>query len=93
MIQDFRETLEVTPLSSSDSVSEDVRANAPGMTICQFAKIKQIPWVHHVFLQIEPRRICVCVRKRPLNKQGRPEISNPSLLSITRKFKINSNKD
>uniref|UniRef100_A0A674PDM6 Kinesin-like protein n=1 Tax=Takifugu rubripes TaxID=31033 RepID=A0A674PDM6_TAKRU len=37
MIQDFRETLEVIPLSSNSSV--------------------------------EPRRICVCVRKRPLNKQ------------------------
>ncbi|CAG07645.1 unnamed protein product, partial [Tetraodon nigroviridis] len=37
MIRDFRETLEVTPLSSSE--------------------------------YIEPRRICVCVRKRPLNKQ------------------------
>ncbi|XP_047444455.1 kinesin-like protein KIF2C isoform X2 [Mugil cephalus] len=37
MIQDFRETLEVTPMSASDL--------------------------------IEPRRICVCVRKRPLNKQ------------------------
>uniref|UniRef100_A0A8C8DRQ7 Kinesin-like protein n=1 Tax=Oryzias sinensis TaxID=183150 RepID=A0A8C8DRQ7_9TELE len=34
MIQDFRETLEITPLSA-----------------------------------IEPHRICVCVRKRPLNKQ------------------------
>ncbi|XP_054482949.1 kinesin-like protein KIF2C [Anoplopoma fimbria] len=37
MIQDFRETLEVTPLSTTD--------------------------------HIEPHRICVCVRKRPLNKQ------------------------
>ncbi|XP_056913919.1 kinesin-like protein KIF2C isoform X1 [Takifugu flavidus] len=37
MIQDFRETLEVIPLSSNGSV--------------------------------EPQRICVCVRKRPLNKQ------------------------
>ncbi|XP_029931388.1 kinesin-like protein KIF2C isoform X2 [Myripristis murdjan] len=37
MIQDFRETLEVTPLSASDLV--------------------------------EAHRICVCVRKRPLNKQ------------------------
>uniref|UniRef100_A0A3Q3X9G5 Kinesin-like protein n=1 Tax=Mola mola TaxID=94237 RepID=A0A3Q3X9G5_MOLML len=37
MIQDFRETLELTPLSTTDT--------------------------------IEPRRICVCVRKRPLNKQ------------------------
>ncbi|KAM9349299.1 kinesin-like protein KIF2C [Symphorus nematophorus] len=37
MIQDFRETLEVTPLSTTD--------------------------------HIEPQRICVCVRKRPLNKQ------------------------
>ncbi|XP_070774834.1 kinesin-like protein KIF2C [Enoplosus armatus] len=37
MIQDFRETLEVTPLSAAD--------------------------------HIEPHRICVCVRKRPLNKQ------------------------
>nr|XP_046264056.1 kinesin-like protein KIF2C isoform X2 [Scatophagus argus] len=37
MIQDFRETLEITPLSTTD--------------------------------YIEPRRICVCVRKRPLNKQ------------------------
>ncbi|KAM3603767.1 uncharacterized protein V6R79_001743 [Siganus canaliculatus] len=37
MIQDFRETLEVTPLSTTD--------------------------------HIESRRICVCVRKRPLNKQ------------------------
>ncbi|XP_037643018.1 kinesin-like protein KIF2C isoform X1 [Sebastes umbrosus] len=37
MIQDFRETLEITPLSSAD--------------------------------HIEPHRICVCVRKRPLNKQ------------------------
>lgn len=83
MIQDFRETLEVTPLSSSDSVSEDARANAPGMTICQFAKTKQIPRVRHVFSQIEARRICVCVRKRPLNKQGKLEISNHSLLSIT----------
>ncbi|XP_068197014.1 kinesin-like protein KIF2C isoform X2 [Antennarius striatus] len=37
MIQDFRETLQVTPLLSTD--------------------------------QIEPRKICVCVRKRPFNKQ------------------------
>ncbi|XP_073347394.1 kinesin-like protein KIF2C isoform X2 [Pagrus major] len=37
MIQDFRETLEVTPLSSTD--------------------------------HIEPRKICVCVRKRPLNNK------------------------
>ncbi|KAI3374969.1 hypothetical protein L3Q82_021495, partial [Scortum barcoo] len=37
MIQDFRETLEITPLSATD--------------------------------HIEPQRICVCVRKRPLNKQ------------------------
>ncbi|XP_041848675.1 kinesin-like protein KIF2C isoform X1 [Melanotaenia boesemani] len=37
MIQEFRETLEITPLSSAD--------------------------------EIEPHRICVCVRKRPLNKQ------------------------
>ncbi|XP_029309420.1 kinesin-like protein KIF2C isoform X2 [Cottoperca gobio] len=37
MIQDFRETLEITPLSTTD--------------------------------HIEPHRICVCVRKRPLNKQ------------------------
>uniref|UniRef100_A0A8C4GG54 Kinesin-like protein n=1 Tax=Dicentrarchus labrax TaxID=13489 RepID=A0A8C4GG54_DICLA len=37
MIQDFRETLEVTPLSTTD--------------------------------HIESQRICVCVRKRPLNKQ------------------------
>ncbi|XP_074543857.1 kinesin-like protein KIF2C isoform X2 [Halichoeres trimaculatus] len=37
MIQDFRETLEITPLSTND--------------------------------RIEPQRICVCVRKRPLNKQ------------------------
>uniref|UniRef100_A0A3Q0S2P1 Kinesin-like protein n=1 Tax=Amphilophus citrinellus TaxID=61819 RepID=A0A3Q0S2P1_AMPCI len=37
MIQDFRETLEITPLSATDL--------------------------------IEPQRICVCVRKRPLNKQ------------------------
>ncbi|XP_044075096.1 kinesin-like protein KIF2C isoform X2 [Siniperca chuatsi] len=37
MIQDFRETLEVTPISTTD--------------------------------HIEPHRICVCVRKRPLNKQ------------------------
>uniref|UniRef100_A0A3P9KXE8 Kinesin-like protein n=1 Tax=Oryzias latipes TaxID=8090 RepID=A0A3P9KXE8_ORYLA len=37
MIQDFRETLEITPLSAADL--------------------------------IEPHRICVCVRKRPLNKQ------------------------
>ncbi|XP_042353644.1 kinesin-like protein KIF2C isoform X2 [Plectropomus leopardus] len=37
MIQDFRETLEITPISTAD--------------------------------HIEPHRICVCVRKRPLNKQ------------------------
>ncbi|XP_041658424.1 kinesin-like protein KIF2C isoform X2 [Cheilinus undulatus] len=37
MIQDFRETLEITPISTTD--------------------------------HIEPQRICVCVRKRPLNKQ------------------------
>lgn len=37
MIQDFRETLEIIPLSATD--------------------------------HIEPQRICVCVRKRPLNKQ------------------------
>uniref|UniRef100_UPI0037E8FAEB kinesin-like protein KIF2C n=1 Tax=Semicossyphus pulcher TaxID=241346 RepID=UPI0037E8FAEB len=37
MIQDFRETLEITPVSTTD--------------------------------RIEPQRICVCVRKRPLNKQ------------------------
>ncbi|XP_040000688.1 kinesin-like protein KIF2C isoform X2 [Xiphias gladius] len=37
MIQDFRETLEITPISATDL--------------------------------IEPHRICVCVRKRPLNKQ------------------------
>uniref|UniRef100_A0A7N6FFJ0 Kinesin-like protein n=1 Tax=Anabas testudineus TaxID=64144 RepID=A0A7N6FFJ0_ANATE len=37
MIQDFRETLEIIPISSADLV--------------------------------EPHRICVCVRKRPLNKQ------------------------
>ncbi|XP_041804999.1 kinesin-like protein KIF2C isoform X1 [Chelmon rostratus] len=37
MIQDFRETLEITPISTTE--------------------------------RIEPRRICVCVRKRPLNKQ------------------------
>lgn len=37
MIQEFRETLEITPISSSEVV--------------------------------EPHRICVCVRKRPLNKQ------------------------
>ncbi|KAM9845048.1 kinesin-like protein KIF2C [Aulostomus maculatus] len=37
MIQDFRETLEITPVSTTDL--------------------------------IEPYRICVCVRKRPLNKQ------------------------
>ncbi|KAM4551400.1 kinesin-like protein KIF2C isoform 2-T6 [Odontesthes bonariensis] len=37
MIQDFRESLEITPLSTADL--------------------------------IEPHRICVCVRKRPLNKQ------------------------
>lgn len=37
MIQDFRETLEITPLSATDL--------------------------------IESQRICVCVRKRPLNKQ------------------------
>ncbi|XP_024118209.1 kinesin-like protein KIF2C isoform X1 [Oryzias melastigma] len=37
MIQDFRETLEITPLSSTDL--------------------------------LEAHRICVCVRKRPLNKQ------------------------
>ncbi|XP_008290749.1 kinesin-like protein KIF2C isoform X2 [Stegastes partitus] len=37
MIQDFRETLEITPISACDL--------------------------------IEPHRICVCVRKRPLNKQ------------------------
>ncbi|XP_054623181.1 kinesin-like protein KIF2C isoform X2 [Dunckerocampus dactyliophorus] len=37
MIQDFRETLEVIPISTNDV--------------------------------IEPHRICVCVRKRPLNKQ------------------------
>uniref|UniRef100_A0AAQ5XZQ5 Kinesin-like protein n=1 Tax=Amphiprion ocellaris TaxID=80972 RepID=A0AAQ5XZQ5_AMPOC len=37
MIQEFRETLEITPVSASDL--------------------------------IEPHRICVCVRKRPLNKQ------------------------
>ncbi|XP_038145261.1 kinesin-like protein KIF2C isoform X2 [Cyprinodon tularosa] len=37
MIQDFRETLEITPLSTADKA--------------------------------EPQRICVCVRKRPLNKQ------------------------
>ncbi|KAE8290938.1 Kinesin-like protein KIF2C Mitotic centromere-associated kinesin [Larimichthys crocea] len=37
MIQDFRETLEVTPLSTNN--------------------------------RIEPQKICVCVRKRPLNKQ------------------------
>nr|XP_057924624.1 kinesin-like protein KIF2C isoform X2 [Doryrhamphus excisus] len=37
MIQDFRETLEIIPLSTDDV--------------------------------IEPHRICVCVRKRPLNKQ------------------------
>uniref|UniRef100_A0A3Q1D9L9 Kinesin-like protein n=1 Tax=Amphiprion ocellaris TaxID=80972 RepID=A0A3Q1D9L9_AMPOC len=39
MIQEFRETLEITPVSASDL--------------------------------IEPHRICVCVRKRPLNKQGK----------------------
>ncbi|XP_026169083.1 kinesin-like protein KIF2C isoform X1 [Mastacembelus armatus] len=37
MIQEFRESLEITPVSSTD--------------------------------QIEPHKICVCVRKRPLNKQ------------------------
>ncbi|MEQ2168068.1 Kinesin-like protein kif2c, partial [Goodea atripinnis] len=37
MIQDFRETLEITPLTTTDP--------------------------------IEPYKICVCVRKRPLNKQ------------------------
>ncbi|XP_070701000.1 kinesin-like protein KIF2C [Pempheris klunzingeri] len=37
MIQDFRETLEITPIATTD--------------------------------QIEPHRICVCVRKRPLNKK------------------------
>ncbi|KAK2822384.1 hypothetical protein Q5P01_022449 [Channa striata] len=37
MIQDFRETLEITPISATD--------------------------------QIEPCRICVCVRKRPLNNK------------------------
>ncbi|KAM6989906.1 kinesin-like protein KIF2C [Tautogolabrus adspersus] len=37
MIQDFRETLEITPISGSE--------------------------------RMEPQRICVCVRKRPLNKQ------------------------
>ncbi|XP_068427061.1 kinesin-like protein KIF2C [Clinocottus analis] len=37
MIEDFRETLEMTPFSSTDHV--------------------------------KPKRICVCVRKRPLNKQ------------------------
>lgn len=37
MIQEFRETLEITPISTSEVV--------------------------------EPHRICVCVRKRPLNKQ------------------------
>nr|XP_033505886.1 kinesin-like protein KIF2C isoform X1 [Epinephelus lanceolatus]XP_033505887.1 kinesin-like protein KIF2C isoform X1 [Epinephelus lanceolatus] len=37
MIQDFRETLEIIPLATTD--------------------------------HIEPHRICVCVRKRPLNKQ------------------------
>ncbi|XP_034744093.1 kinesin-like protein KIF2C isoform X2 [Etheostoma cragini] len=37
MIQDFRETLEITPISTNE--------------------------------HIEPHRICVCVRKRPLNKQ------------------------
>ncbi|XP_038574003.1 kinesin-like protein KIF2C isoform X4 [Micropterus salmoides] len=49
MIQDFRETLEVTPLSTTD--------------------------------QIEPHRICVCVRKRPLNKQeiNRKEIDVVSI--------------
>ncbi|XP_043989495.1 kinesin-like protein KIF2C isoform X1 [Gambusia affinis] len=37
MIQDFRETLEITPITTADP--------------------------------IEPHKICVCVRKRPLNKQ------------------------
>ncbi|XP_063740977.1 kinesin-like protein KIF2C isoform X2 [Eleginops maclovinus] len=44
MIQDFRETLEITPLSTND--------------------------------QIEPHRICVCVRKRPFNK---PEMNRKEI--------------
>lgn len=35
-------------------------------------------WSFLILLKIEEHRICVCVRKRPLNKQGKPHSARKS---------------
>lgn len=90
MIQDFRETLEVTPLKPTDGVSLDMTTEAICQPICQCGKTKAFTPSHfkHLFIsifhsfvclfvcfpQIDQGRICVCVRKRPLSKQGKVEV-------------------
>lgn len=45
---------------------------------------------HVVFLQVKHQKICVCVRKRPLNKQGiLGRISN--ILCTLSKYKVMNN--
>lgn len=70
MIQDFRETLEVTPLLPTDGVSLDMMPDH--MPLC----LNKTPsnFVFVCFPQIDQGRICVCVRKRPLSKQGMAEV-------------------
>lgn len=99
MIQDFRETLEVTPLQPADGVSLDMRTEAIRQPICHCGKAKAFTPLHfrHLFMpifhsfvcfpQIDQGRICVCVRKRPLSKQGKVEVFYSISPEMTSKIK------
>lgn len=77
MIQDFRATLEITPLSTTETVglNMDLQCSIQKVLL-QLCKLQHSHFSAHLlpFFKIEPQRICVCVRKRPFNKQGRSGI-------------------
>lgn len=92
MIQDFKETLEVTPLLPTDRVSLDMRTKKTHVPLCQNESFhtshftSPCPFFICMFVcfpQIIQGRICVCVRKRPLGKQGKTEVSSSIPLQVT----------
>lgn len=80
MIEEYRETLEKVPLSLSDPVS---RLAVHAFKVPSIIRSNAFLFVYLVIseylgdfnyicvFKVELHRICVCVRKRPLNKKGR----------------------
>lgn len=69
MIRDFRASLDYRPLTTADLVSKNLHQFSSYCQMFKFSNTIQ----HNVLcctVQIEEHRICVCVRKRPLNKKG-----------------------